>query len=127
MILTVSQIYEVYGALQAIRGMEVPAVGALKLARLARQLKPEVALFDEQRMALIEKHGGVPTDMPGQYTIPDANAPAFTAEFEQMMAAPITLPLQTLTAADLGSAQVPWALLEQMACVFPEMGSEEGK
>lgn len=57
MTVTLRQIMEAQPALQSLVQQSLPVKQAYHLARLLKTLEPEVQAFQEQRNALIKKHG----------------------------------------------------------------------
>jgi len=109
--ITVRELYEMYEAIQALAPKGMPVAGAFKVARLARQLRPEYTLYEQQRGALVVQYGHPVAGQPGSYHIPRERLAEFQADLEALMSLEIELPLQALNLNDFADLQIAPAVL----------------
>lgn len=80
------------------------AVGvSLRLARLARQLRPEVELYEQCRRQLVQAHG---EQTESGWRVPPAGMEAFAVGERELLAQTTSLPIAPIALEELGLARV---------------------
>lgn len=128
--LTHAQIYSAWQALQELSARAVPPRGALKIRRLTRELRPLMEDLQAEQQRLLEQHvektpGGEFATEGDQRTWlykSEGDRAAYTAAMQELLGASVSVQ-QTLTLADLGTADIRPMLLEQLGALLEENGS----
>ena len=139
--ITLKQLRDSFGALQALAQIEFKAKTAYRLGRILDSAVSEINIFNKAHLALIEKHGAV--DVPvldddsrpvldeqgqprTQKTVPKDKLKEFEPEFLDLLTGPATLWGEPLHIDLLGEVEIAPAILAPLDWLIVD-GSEKAE
>lgn len=103
--LTLEKLRDACAAIAAIAKVELPVRVSFQLARFHRLASGDLQTLEEKRIELVKKYGK--QDAKGNYSVPDDQVAAFTADFNQLLQAKVNIDFQPIALEVLDGCKLP--------------------
>jgi len=89
---TLKEIYISKDSLAKLNALKPKARISYKIAKIIAPVLEEIETVEKMRFELVKKHGVQDSEIPTNYTVPEANVGAFNDEFIDLLETEIELP-----------------------------------
>lgn len=103
--LALAQLVNSQPALLELSSKALLAAPAFRIARILKMFNSEMALYDQQRTALLEKYGKLNDDKT-QYVFDKDNAEKFQNEFNMFLTVEIDINITPISLTDLSDVKI---------------------
>lgn len=117
---TLADLLNSQGALQALSRQTLPARDAFKLSKIIRAVSQELETFNEVRVKLCEQHGGVFNKETNRYEFPNGKEAELNAEYIELIKAEVAIPGQALRITEFSNLIISAGDLLALAWLFED-------
>lgn len=118
--LTIGELVNGSTALQILSAQQLPGTLALKLARITRQLGPELQAYNDARIAVYKKYGDISEDK-AQYKLREgADTDAANAELKALWESEVPVTFNPLPETALEHIEISAELINAAQWLFEE-------